>query len=147
MQILQRLFVVICCLLFMTEAYANGREISQSELRNLVASGRSVTLDSVFSRIRNDTGGDPVDVRAFSLEDVYYKVMVVMPNGKLVSIVVEAQSGRFLPPQSYKALAICELASRTEDRSLRRNHQQQRGHAHTHGHNGHSHVHSHEHNN
>ena len=47
------------------------REIGQAELRDLVATGHSVSLSRVFDVVSGAAPGEPVDVRLFDLDGLF----------------------------------------------------------------------------
>lgn len=107
--------------IFLSGTLAAGYEVSQSELRQLVLTKQSVSLASIFDRVRSEVQADPVDARAFDLNGIYYCVMAIMPDGQLVSIIVEGKTGQFLAASSEKArevraFARYNRASPTRDR-------------------------------
>lgn len=133
---------LLSCALPAGKAFADGQEIGPSQLRKLVSSGRSVSVETVFKTIRETLGGDPIDARAFDIDGIFYCVMVMMPDGKLISVIVDASSGELIPSDSGRAKAVRELAQTIPKDTSRSPH---RGQGHHHGH-GHPHSHSTKHN-
>lgn len=85
---------------------ALSRELAQEELRRFAASGRGVDLHGILEMVGREVGGETVDVRAFDVGGVHYRILVKRPNGEVVGVVVEARSGRFVSPNSRVARAI-----------------------------------------
>jgi hypothetical protein len=104
------LAVIVLCSLSSGRAGAAGAELDQSELRSMVTSGQAVTTDSVFRQIRQDMDGEPVDLRAFDVDGVYFRVLVKLLDGRIVSVVVDATTGDYVSPRSAKAREVRELA-------------------------------------
>jgi hypothetical protein len=100
---------------------ADARELNQSELRALAASGQSVALSRIYDSIRRATGGEPVDVRAFDVGGVYYRVLVMTNGGNLVSVVADAGTGALLPTNSAAAQRVRSEAGNSGASSSRGN--------------------------
>lgn len=89
---------------------AGVRELSQTELRGIVEAGHSLSLRSILNSIKITVSGEPVDVRAFESNGVYYHVLVMRPNGQLTSVVVDAATGLTLSSASANAQAVRQAA-------------------------------------
>jgi len=87
------------------------REINQTELRLNVTSGRSVAMGEVLGTVRDRFDGDAVDVRAFEADRLYYRILVRTADGRLHSVIVEAQSGALLSPDSPLAQRLSLAAN------------------------------------
>lgn len=73
------------------------REIGQAELRRMVATGQSLSLSRVIDVATRTTAGEPVDVRLFDSDGLYYRIVVVQPSGRLFRLVMDARTGEILP--------------------------------------------------
>jgi len=82
------------------EAQAQARELTRAELRENVQSGRSMSFAQLIDRTSALIEGDVVDVRAFDISGIYYKVLIKQANGRLVAIVLDAASGDAMPTRS-----------------------------------------------
>ena len=86
-------------------------ELSQTELRETVNSGRSVSVKDALKAVRQLVPGDPVDVRAFDGNGVFYRVLVMQASGVVRAIVIDASTGKVLPPSSPTAREVNAKAS------------------------------------
>ncbi|MGB3314471.1 MAG: hypothetical protein WBB85_08655, partial [Albidovulum sp.] len=89
---------------------AEPRELNQNELRQSVDAGRSLGLQKILSSIKRRVSGEPVDVRAFETDGIYYHVLVMQPNGVLASVIVDAATGRMVSGKSANAKAVRQAA-------------------------------------
>lgn len=87
------------------------REIGQTELRLNVTSGKSVGMGQVLSTVHDRFDGDAVDVRAFEAGRVYYRILVRRTDGRIHSVVIEAQSGALVSPESPLAQELALAAT------------------------------------
>ncbi len=91
-------------------AFAAPQELSQQQLRQSVATGRSLGLQRVLDGVARAEPGKTVDVRAFDAGGVYFHVLVMKPNGQLVSVVVDAASGHIASSGSALAKEVRNAA-------------------------------------
>ena len=89
-------------------ADAAAREMSGTELRNAVASGRTLSLGDLLSRVPSAATGDLVDARAFEDGQVYVRLLIKQSDGKLVAVLFDGRSGRVMSPRSDVAVSILE---------------------------------------
>ena len=89
-------------------ADAAAREMSGTELRDAVASGRTLGLGALLSRVPSAAAGDLVDARAFEDGDVYVRLLIKRPDGKLVAVLFDGRSGQIVSPRSDVATSILE---------------------------------------
>ncbi|MCX7646522.1 MAG: hypothetical protein N2Z62_14665 [Rhodobacteraceae bacterium] len=97
------------CLLALSALAAGGagaRELGQDELRRLAASGATADMAAMLDMVRREVRGEPMDLRAFDIGAVYYQVIVMRPDGRMVSVVVDARTGRFVPPEARAAQQV-----------------------------------------
>jgi hypothetical protein len=85
-------------------------ELGQSALRKNVKSGQYVSLGDIFAMIEASIEGELIDIRAFDADGLVYRVLIMLPDGKIVSMVVDAVTGEFLPPKSERAVLVSEAA-------------------------------------
>jgi hypothetical protein len=97
-------------LLLAGEGNAAARELKQSELRKATTSGGAIRLKKVIKGVEKVFGGTPVDARAFKTDKVYYRILVKKPNGKIISVIVNAQTGAVVPNRSSVGRQISEAA-------------------------------------
>lgn len=81
-------------------------EVSPSELRRHVDRGHSRPLRGILDQVGKSVGGRALDVRAFADDQLYYRVVLMLPDGKLVSVVVNAETGQTMGRNSTTARAI-----------------------------------------
>ena len=55
---------------------ATAREVSASELRQIVSAGGMLSLKAVVASVASSTGAEPIEARAFELDDIYYRVVL-----------------------------------------------------------------------
>lgn len=82
------------------------REIGQAELRDLVATGNSVSLSRVIDVVSQAAPGEPVDVRLFDMGGLFYQIVVVQSSGRVVRVVVNARTGDILSDTSPTAARV-----------------------------------------
>ena len=82
------------------------REIGQKELRRTIDAGQSLDLLRVMSIVGRATQGEAVDVRLFEMDGLFYRVVIVQPSGRLVSLVMDARTGDLLPSSSTTAAQV-----------------------------------------
>lgn len=87
------------------------REIGQTELRLNVTSGKSVGMGQVLRTVHEQFDGDAVDVRAFEAGRVYYRILVRRKDGHIHSVIIEAQSGALVSPESPLAQELALAAT------------------------------------
>ncbi len=109
---MKKLLAIICLatLLLGAESQAATRELKQSELRKVTASGTAIRLKKVIKGVERVFGGTPVDARAFQSDKVYYRILVKKPNGEIKSVIVDAQSGVVVSNRSSVGRQISEAA-------------------------------------
>ncbi len=109
---MKKLLIIACfaTLLQTTEGHAAARELKQAELRMATASGGAIRLKKVIKGVEKAFGGTPVDARAFRADQVYYRILVKKPNGKIISVIVNAKTGVVVPNRSSVGLQISEAA-------------------------------------
>lgn len=73
---------------------ATMRELDSSELRQITRGGEIMTLKRVIDSVAKSTGGEPIEARAFQLEDVFYRIVLKKANGSVISIIVNARTGQ-----------------------------------------------------
>lgn len=82
------------------------REIGQAELRELVATGNSISLSRVIDVVARQTPGEPVDVRLFDVDGLFYRVVVVQTSGRVVRVAINARTGDILSENSPTAARV-----------------------------------------
>ncbi len=109
---MKKLLAIVCLatLLLGAESQAATRELKQSELRKVTASGTAIRLKKVIKGVERVFGGTPVDARAFQSDKVYYRILVKKPNGEIISVIVDAQSGVVVSNRSSVGRQISEAA-------------------------------------
>lgn len=87
------------------------REVGQVELRRMVAAGQSLSLSRIMEVVSRNAAGEPVDVRLFESSGLFYRVVVMQPSGKLVRLVLDAQTGELLADNSPTATRVRAAAT------------------------------------
>lgn len=114
-------FLIISCLLVSLQAgegLAAAQELKQAELRKATTSGNAIRLRKVIKGVEKVYGGVPVDARAFQADRVYYRILVKKPNGKIISVIVNAQTGTVVPNHSQIGKQISEAARTAPGKSV-----------------------------
>jgi len=99
------------------EAQAATRELGQSELRQATASGDTISLKRVIDGAAKIVGGTPVDARAFESGDIFYRILVKKPNGRIVSVIVNARTGKSVSKNSSIGRQISAAAKSSTTKS------------------------------
>ncbi|RLJ41063.1 hypothetical protein BCF46_2851 [Litoreibacter meonggei] len=86
-------------------------EMGQSELRQIAGSGKTVSLKTTLSSVSNSLHAKVVEARAFNAGGVYYRLVLKRSNGMLVSVIIDAQTGRQVPSKSLVGRQVAEAAS------------------------------------
>jgi hypothetical protein len=81
-------------------------EMSQSDLRKAVGAGKSISVKTALRSLSRSVPGEPVDVRAFEGDGVYYRVLLMQASGVIVSVVLDAETGAVLPTSSDAARSV-----------------------------------------
>ncbi|WP_281856722.1 PepSY domain-containing protein [Litoreibacter halocynthiae] len=90
---------------------SSAHEMGQSELRQIAATGKTVSMKSTLSSVSKSLHAKVVEARAFSADGVYYRLVLKRSNGKLVSVIVDAQTGRQVSSKSPVGQQVSEAAS------------------------------------
>ena len=105
---LRLLIIAAFALVGAQTADAAAREMSGTELRDAVASGRTMGLGDLLARVPSAATGDLVDARAFEDGQVYVRLLIKRSDGKLVAVLFDGRSGRVMSPRSDVAASILE---------------------------------------
>jgi drug/metabolite transporter, DME family len=97
-----------------------GHELDRAALRQAIAEGKAIPFGDLRSRVEARMGGEIVDVSLHQFDAFYYRVLVRRADGNLVSAVIDAKRGTFLPISSDAAQAVQDSARRTSSGGLRR---------------------------
>ena len=90
---------------------SSAREMGQSELRQIARSGKTISLKTTLGSVSNTLHAKVVEARAFNANGVYYRLVLKQPNGRLVSVIIDAQTGRQVPSKSPVGRQVAEAAS------------------------------------
>ena len=113
-----RTFIICLMVFFMPgEVLAAARELDQSELRQASAAGNTISLKRAIDSISAQIGGKAVDARAFEAGDVFYRIVVKKPNGKIVSVIVNARTGASVAGNSSVGRQISAAAKSSVGRN------------------------------
>jgi hypothetical protein len=105
-----RHFCLLALLSGLPSASWADHELSRAELRRAISAGSAIPFGDLQRRVESRMGGEIVDVGLYRLDELYYRVLVRQPNGRMVSAVIEAQRGDFLPVSSETAKAVQDAA-------------------------------------
>lgn len=94
---------------------ATVREMSGSELRKIVNAGQAVSLKRAIDAVTKSLGGEPIEARAFDADGVFYRIVMKQKNGTLVSIIIDAETGREVSKNSSLGKDISAAASTASD--------------------------------
>lgn len=89
---------------------ADVHELSGAELRASVAAGHSKPLSEIIELVGRQVEGDLVDARAYSVDGIFYRILLKTPDGKLVSAIIDARTGAFMSGRSDVAREITQAA-------------------------------------
>lgn len=95
------------------------REIGASELRKIVNAGETLSLKSVVASVAAATGAEPIEARAFELDGVYYRIVLKQPDGSLISIVIDAGTGKQVRANSAIGRELKKAASASGGKSAK----------------------------
>lgn len=101
--------VVGICLILGQAHAAPFREIFGEELRTFAAREQAIPFSRLLAKVRAAIGGELLDVRAFSDGRVYYRVVMIQPDGHLLGVIVDAITGEYVSPQSPIASSIARV--------------------------------------
>ncbi|WP_298258722.1 hypothetical protein [uncultured Litoreibacter sp.] len=90
---------------------SSAREMGQSELRQIANSGTTVSMKTTLGSVAKSLQAKVVEARAFTADGIYYRFVLKHTNGKLVSVIIDAQTGRQVPSKSYVGRKIAAAAS------------------------------------
>jgi hypothetical protein len=105
-----RHFCLLAVLSGLPSASWADHELSRAELRRAISAGSAIPFGDLQRRVESRMGGEIVDVGLYRLDELYYRVLVRQPDGRMVSAVIEAQRGDFLPVSSETAKAVQDAA-------------------------------------
>jgi hypothetical protein len=95
------------------------REIDASELRKIVNAGGTLSLKSVVASVAAATGAEPIEARAFELDGIYYRIVLKKPDGSLISIVMDAGTGKQVTANSAIGRELKKAASASNGTSAK----------------------------
>ncbi|EPX77205.1 hypothetical protein [Litoreibacter arenae] len=90
---------------------SSAREMGQSELRQIASSGGTVSIKAMLSSVSKSLHAQVVEARAFDAGGVYYRFVLKQDDGKLVSVILDAQTGLRVPSKSPIARQVAAAAS------------------------------------
>jgi hypothetical protein len=73
---------------------ATLRELDGAELRRVVREDDLLGLKQVIAAVAEQTGGEPVEARAFEADGVFYRIVLKKADGALISIIIDALTGK-----------------------------------------------------
>jgi hypothetical protein len=100
-------------------ASSTVREIGAPELRKIVRAGGTLSLKSVVASLNATTGAQPIEARAFELDGVFYRIVLKRPDGTLISIIIDAQTGRQVMSNSGVGKLVVEAAGKSAEKSIK----------------------------
>ena len=78
-------------------AHADPVELNQEQLRHAARTGDIIGLRDVMTIVETAFTGRPIDVRAFSADGVYYRVLIKKQTGNIVCLLLDAHNGDVVP--------------------------------------------------
>ena len=114
MNIVRSMILVFSATFVAWPAFADVKEVSQSDLRDAVATSRALPFASLLDDVTDRMGGKLIEVRAFEDERIYYRVLVIDRNGRVFSAVLDATNGNFISINSQQAQAVQLVARSTQ---------------------------------
>jgi hypothetical protein len=103
------------------EAYGATRELNQSELRRASITGKTIGLKRAIDSVAASVGGTAVEARAFKSDDVFYRILVKKPTGRIVSVIVNARTGTLVSNKSSVGRQISAAAKSSPSKLSRSN--------------------------
>ena len=94
-----------------------ARELTPEELRENVDKGKTKSLATALAIVSRNVEGEAVDVRAFDADGICYRMLIMLPSGKLVSVIFDAVSGTFLAGDSPRGKQVSEAAKTSSSKS------------------------------
>ncbi|MFG5384771.1 hypothetical protein [Yoonia sp. R2-816] len=92
-------------------SFADIQELSQTELRSVVASSDVIATSRLINGVERYTGGQVVEVRAFLVDGILaYRALVRQPDGQLGTIMVDGSTGHAITPTSRAGRQVTELS-------------------------------------
>ena len=107
---LRTAFGLACLALAMGHPAQAGHEVARADVRRAIAEGRALPFASIQDSVQDRMEGALVDVGLYDLGGLYYRVLVRQADGRFVSAVIDARSGRFLPVSTPTAQAVQNVA-------------------------------------
>ncbi|MHA3915009.1 PepSY domain-containing protein [Halovulum sp. GXIMD14793] len=89
------------------------RELNHTDLRNAVQAGQLIKVSTAMASANRVVSGKALDVRAFAARGVYYQVLMMRNDGKVVSVVVDARTGNLVSASSDAAKAVRAAATQS----------------------------------
>lgn len=91
---LKRALLCVALLALCGQALASGmRELDGADLRRVVHEQGMLGLKQVIQSVSRQTGGEPVEARAFQADSVFYRIVLKLDDGSLVSLIIDARTG------------------------------------------------------
>lgn len=89
-------------------------ELSQSQLRHLVAQEEILAAEVIAATAENAFGGTVVDIRGFTTETcMTYRVLMQHRNGAVVEVLLSGQDGEQLSTDTDRGAAISTAARKS----------------------------------
>ncbi len=86
------------------------RELGRAEIRQINSSDLYLGQSALVSLVDGMNIGEILDIRVFESDGIYYRILVIMPDGKIGSIVLDARTGKPLQASSSTAQEIRSMA-------------------------------------
>ncbi len=100
--------------MLVSTAHAEVREVDQDELRSAVQAGEGIGLGTILKVVAQHIDGESVDVRVFNADGLIYHILMMLPNGKMAYVFINAETGAFISPRSSRAAEVQALAKKTK---------------------------------
>lgn len=110
--ILKRLIPsVLLAVVAAPQAHGEARELSQSEVRSLVAEGQAKGLAVILGTVGKRINGQTLDARAFDVDGLIYRISIMLADGRIANVYVDGVTGEFVLPRTSRARDVKRVAT------------------------------------
>ena len=96
-------------------AFAELRELSQTDLRHAVSTDRAIASHQLFQNVETQTGGTVISMRAFAIEDdITFRLLVRYDSGMLDAIMIDGLTGEIIPATTQIAARVSAFAEASQ---------------------------------
>lgn len=98
--------------------HADTQSVPPEELRDFQTTEGGLNLKQAMIAVASKLDGQPVDARAFQADRIYYRILVKTSEGRLVSVILDAQSGKQVSSKSRAGQEIALAAANSSELSI-----------------------------